>query len=232
MGTILVVRHGETQLNHDNKVRGWADVPLNHRGINEALSTARLLENWPIAQIFASDLIRTKQTAQIISKLNFVPIFYSAFLRSWNTGHEMVGMDLDEAIPIMQYYVAHRDETPKGGESFNEFLRRVRVIWDDILTKSMSTPKAMVIVTSSRDIDAFRYFVTKNEKYLDKDNAVTPGQVAQFNVEANRIVEVAFDAKDTNHAGSNSSSTAPRSAQDRGVGGAGQERQIVEGRTR
>ena len=214
MGTILVVRHGETQLNHDNKVRGWADVPLNHRGINEALATAKLLEHWELAPIFASDLLRTKQTAQIIAKLNFTPVYYSQFLRSWNTGHEMVGMDLDEAIPIMRYYVEHRNEVPKGGESFSQFLRRVRVIWDDVRFRALASPdKAIVVVTSSRDIDAFRYFVTSNEKYLEKDNAVTPGQVAQFNVDASSIQEVAFDPKDTNapsHSNSRSDSDAGR----------------------
>lgn len=214
MGTILVVRHGETQLNHDNKVRGWADVPLNHRGVMEALATARLLENWSISQIIASDLLRTQQTAQIISKLNFVPIFYSAFLRSWNTGHAMVGMSLDEAVPLMQYYVAHPSETPKGGESFSEFLRRVRVIWDDIKFKAMATTKAVVVVTSSRDIDAFRYFITQDAKYLDKDSAVTPGHVAQFQVEATSIQEVSFDPKGGSDARSNPSSDSP---QDRGI---------------
>jgi glucosyl-3-phosphoglycerate phosphatase len=198
MGTILVVRHGETQLNHDNKVRGWADVPLNSRGINEALATAKLLENWPISQIIASDLIRTKQTAQIISKLNFAPIFFTQLLRSWNTGHEMVGMDLDEAVPIMRYYVAHPSETPKGGESFAEFLRRVKIIWDDIKTRAMVEPeKAVVVVTSSRDIDAFRYFVTSNPRLLDKDNAVAPAAVVQFNVTPTGVREVPFDSHDT-----------------------------------
>lgn len=198
MGVILVVRHGETQLNHDNKVRGWADVPLNSHGIQEALATARLLENWPIAQILASDLLRTKQTAEIISRLNFAPVFYSQLLRSWNTGHEMVGMDLDEAIPIMRYYVAHKSETPKGGESFAEFLRRVKIIWDDIKIRAMAEPnKAIVVVTSSRDIDAFRYLVTSNPSYLDKDNAVAPAAVAQFNVTPTGVKEVPFDARDT-----------------------------------
>lgn len=218
MGTILVVRHGETQLNHDNLVRGWADVPLNRRGIEEALKTARLLENWSIAQIISSDLMRTKQTAQIISKLNFAPVFYTAFLRSWNTGHEMVGMNLDKAVPIMRYYVAHRDEVPKGGESFGEFLRRVRVIWDDIVFKALASPKAIVVVTSSRDIDAFRYFTTSDEKYLDKDNAVTPGAVAQFNVKPDSVKEVGFDSKGDSDASNRSSSDPDRSEDGRVAG--------------
>jgi len=223
MGTILVVRHGETQLNHDNKVRGWADVPLNHRGINEALATAKQLENWSIAQIISSDLIRTKQTAQIISKLNFVPIFYSPFLRSWNTGHEMVGMDLDKAVPIMQYYVAHRDEAPKGGETFNDFLRRVTVIWDHIKLRAMDSPgKAIVVVTSSRDIDAFRYFVTHDAKYLDKDSAVIPGHVAQFNITAGKVKEVPFDPTGKETQDGSSASSSESKSDDGGIADSGQ----------
>lgn len=194
MGTILVVRHGETQLNHDNRVRGWADVPLNSRGIQEALHTARQLENWPVSQIVSSDLLRTKQTAQIISKLNFAPVFYTQYLRSWNTGTEMQGMSLDEAIPRMQHYVANPTLAPEGGESFSGFLRRVELAWNDAIFRAVSSPsKAVVIVTSSRDIDAFRYFTTGDKKHLDKDSAVTPGHVAEFLIEDGDIREVPFE---------------------------------------
>lgn len=201
MGTILVVRHGETHLNHDNKVRGWADVPLNSHGIQEALATSKALEAWDIAQIIASDLMRTRQTAEIIAKRNFAPVMFTQYLRSWNTGHEMVGMDLDEAVPIMRYYVARPTETPNGGESFAGFLKRVKVAWNGIVLKAASaSPKAIVVVTSSRDIDAFRYFCTGNRKYLDKDNAVPPGQVAEFQTTPSGVKEVQTDLKETQDA--------------------------------
>lgn len=194
MAVVLVIRHGETQLNHDNKVRGWSDVPLNSRGIEEALATAKLLENIDIGLIIASDLIRTKQTAQIIGAKNFVPIRITSYLRSWNSGTAMQEMDLDKAVPIMRYYVANPDQTPPGGERFGGFLRRVRLIWEHILNQARALPgQAVVVCTSSRDIDAFRFFVTGDKKYLDKDNAVTPGSVAQFDIHGASVKEVPFD---------------------------------------
>lgn len=193
MPYILVVRHGETQLNAANKVRGWTDVPLNSKGIQEALATAKLLEGWEMSGIMASDLIRTRQTAQIIGKHNFVSISYTEFLRSWNSGREMAGMDVEKAVPIMRYYVAHPGETPEGGESFGAFLRRVRVAWMEAVQRVHRQPgKSVCIVTSSRDIDAFRFFVTGDKRFLDKDSAVTPGAVAVFKLDGSKITEVEF----------------------------------------
>lgn len=193
MQYILVVRHGETQLNKDGKVRGWVDVPLNSTGIKEALATAKLLETWEISQIVASDLLRTKQTAQIIGRHNFVPCFYTEYLRSWNSGSKMRGMDVEKAVPIMRYYVAHPKETPEGGESFGAFLSRVKIAWQDTIARVNRQPgKAICVVTSSRDIDAFRFFTTGDKRFLDKDSAVTPGAVALFAVSGTSVKEVPY----------------------------------------
>ena len=64
---LYVVRHGETDWNALNKVLGRTDIPLNSRGADQASGLARSLKGMDIDEIWASPLIRTRQTAEIIS---------------------------------------------------------------------------------------------------------------------------------------------------------------------
>ena len=38
MATLVLVRHGESQWNLENRFTGWVDVPLSEKGVNEAKS--------------------------------------------------------------------------------------------------------------------------------------------------------------------------------------------------
>lgn len=64
----LICRHGESIWNKDNKFAGWTEIPLTDKGKNDCLITAKkLLSNHFIPdKIYTSDLIRTKETAEII----------------------------------------------------------------------------------------------------------------------------------------------------------------------
>lgn len=41
--TIILLRHGESQWNHENRFTGWADVPLTLTGQREAVRAGVLL---------------------------------------------------------------------------------------------------------------------------------------------------------------------------------------------
>jgi 2,3-bisphosphoglycerate-dependent phosphoglycerate mutase len=43
MYTVVLVRHGESQWNKENRFTGWKDVPLSDKGIEEAIEAGRLL---------------------------------------------------------------------------------------------------------------------------------------------------------------------------------------------
>ena len=66
---LVLVRHGESEWNKNNKFCGWVDVPLSERGIEEAIIAAQLLKE---AGYFAFDTIHTSllkrstETADII----------------------------------------------------------------------------------------------------------------------------------------------------------------------
>jgi len=66
--TLLIIRHGETQWNKENRMMGISDIPLNHEGMTQAKEVATYLKDYPIDVIVTSPLIRAVQTAQEIHK--------------------------------------------------------------------------------------------------------------------------------------------------------------------
>jgi len=69
MTTILLVRHGQTAWNREERFRGQVDLPLDDRGLQQAeLVGRRIAGRWAPAAIYASSLQRTLQTAAGIAR--------------------------------------------------------------------------------------------------------------------------------------------------------------------
>ena len=70
-GTMLLVRHGETEWNRARRYQGWLDSPLTPEGIAQAEAIGRRLRLMPeaaSAEIIASPLGRARHTAAIIAE--------------------------------------------------------------------------------------------------------------------------------------------------------------------
>lgn len=68
---LILLRHGESQWNLENKFTGWKDVPLTQTGIEEAKFAAKQLieHNLKIKSIHTSLLNRATETALIVSDM-------------------------------------------------------------------------------------------------------------------------------------------------------------------
>jgi probable phosphoglycerate mutase len=67
MTEVLLIRHGETAWNAEQRVQGHLDIPLNAEGQRQAAALGRTLLNEALDAVFASDLQRALQTAQAIA---------------------------------------------------------------------------------------------------------------------------------------------------------------------
>ena len=65
--TILLVRHGETDWNRENRFQGHADPPLNETGRAQAQALAREIESERVGALYASPLRRAYETATILA---------------------------------------------------------------------------------------------------------------------------------------------------------------------
>lgn len=65
MPHLILVRHGQSTWNAQNRFSGWVDVPLNHHGRQEAIAAARKISPYPIDVAFTSLLMRAMETTAI-----------------------------------------------------------------------------------------------------------------------------------------------------------------------
>ena len=66
MGKLVLVRHGQSQWNLENRFTGWVDVPLSEKGIQEAHQAGLSLKGLKFDYAFTSLLKRAQNTLKII----------------------------------------------------------------------------------------------------------------------------------------------------------------------
>lgn len=68
MGTIYLIRHGETGWNREQRLQGIMDVPLSRLGIIQAQNLAGRIKLVGVRYIFTSPLRRARHTALILHR--------------------------------------------------------------------------------------------------------------------------------------------------------------------
>ncbi len=68
MSLLILIRHGESEWNLQNRFTGWIDVDLSPRGVKEAKIAGKLLRPYHIDYVFTSVLKRAIKTTEIILK--------------------------------------------------------------------------------------------------------------------------------------------------------------------
>ena len=121
--TLYFVRHGATEPNFRGfRCGGDLDIPLMDIGCDQAYLLAKQIEkmNLHIGVIVAASLIRTRQTASIISgvlgniPVEIEPLLNERRLGNWNN------RPIAETEPLLASGVA-----PPGGETEDEFIERI-----------------------------------------------------------------------------------------------------------
>jgi len=70
LSKLILIRHGQSVWNAENRFTGWTDVDLSDKGVKEAEEAGNELRNQVIDVVHTSDLIRAKRTAEIVIRAN------------------------------------------------------------------------------------------------------------------------------------------------------------------
>jgi len=146
MLNLILVRHGETDWNHEQRIQGQLDIPLNKNGAEQARAVFNKLKREPIDAIFSSDLTRAIETVAPFKQLGF-SITLDSSLRERSLGM-LEGLCVKEAVKLMPedlraFQTRSYVFTPKNSESMSAFEKRVRMF----LSKICETHKRGNILT-------------------------------------------------------------------------------------
>ena len=99
MKTLVLLRHGQSQWNQENRFTGWVDVPLSALGVEEAKRAGALLraEKLEFDVAYTSFLKRAIKTLWIV--LEELDLMWIPVHRSWRVNERMYGalQGLDKA---------------------------------------------------------------------------------------------------------------------------------------
>jgi broad specificity phosphatase PhoE len=145
---IILVRHGLTEWNDLGLIQGWTDIPLSPLGRRQAEATAAALANRPVAAIASSDLLRARQTAELIAaSVGLSPSFHPD-LREYHCG-EWEGrpfLDIRRDHPeAFQAWFNDAETAMPGGESMAAALRRAGPAMDALIG-AVTGEGALVVV--------------------------------------------------------------------------------------
>lgn len=132
MARLILLRHGESQWNLENRFTGWVDVPLSPRGIQEAKNAGEKLRGFTFNRAFTSVLIRANETLRLALEAigqTLIPIERDKALNERMYG-ELQGMNKAETAKKYgddQVKIWRRsfDVRPPGGESLKDTADRV-----------------------------------------------------------------------------------------------------------
>lgn len=173
MGKLILVRHGETDLNVKNIYFGNLNPPLNEKGKAQAQKTKKIIEKIEYEKIYSSDLERAKETAEIINIKN-KKIIFSANLRELNFGifeghsyEELKNKFPNEIKKSEKNWKTYNYET---GESVEELQKRVikfveeNISFDEdtILVAHWGVINVILSYYLSNELDGYWKFNLKN----------------------------------------------------------------------
>jgi len=129
---LYLIRHGETDWNREpTRCQGWSDVPLNDTGRAQSRAQGAALRDHGIELIVSSNLIRARETAEILREElgGGVQLTFDARLAETNRGRWEARLFSDIIAQEPDAWRAYREHPASfrfpGGESLQEQQRRV-----------------------------------------------------------------------------------------------------------
>ena len=148
MTELLFIRHGETDWNREQRFQGQIDVPLNETGLAQARRVAERLAADRHDALYASDLVRTRQTAAPLAAAWGVAPNFLKGLREQHFG-VLEGLDVPTIklrhADLWARWLEHEgDFALPGGESLAQFHARVLATVRELAQKHAGARLAVI----------------------------------------------------------------------------------------
>ena len=159
MALLVLVRHGESQWNRENRFTGWVDVPLTETGRREAERAGELLRGMHFDRAYTSVLQRATETLDIILRVigqTDLPIERDAALNERSYG-ELQGLNKAETAAKFgaeQVHIWRRsyDVAPPGGESLKDTAARTLPYFERAIVPQLRAGKDLLVAAHGNSL--------------------------------------------------------------------------------
>ncbi len=159
VGTLILVRHGQSQWNLENRFTGWVDIPLTIEGEAEAKRAGELLKGIHFDYAFTSALSRAQETLRIILETTgqtAVPTDRDQALNERHYG-DLQGLNKDETAAKFgkeQVHIWRRsyDVPPPNGESLKDTGARTLPYYDAHIKPLVLAGETILVVAHGNSL--------------------------------------------------------------------------------
>ena len=169
MNKLILLRHGQSQWNLENRFTGWKNVPLTEKGETEAKKAGELLKkhNIHVDRVFSSVLERANRTAEIaiihaelnnLLENNKLIMTCSEKLNERDYG-DLVGLNKQETADKFgkdQVHIWRRsyDTPPPNGESLKDVVDRVSPYFEEYIKPALNLGENILIAAHGNSLRA------------------------------------------------------------------------------
>ena len=192
MGTLILIRHGQSQWNLENRFTGWVDVPLTDAGREEARRGAEMIRHLHIDRAFTSKLQRAQETLRIVLEALGQPDVSVEQDQALNERHygELQGLDKTETARKFgdeQVLIWRRsyDVAPPGGESLKDTAARTLPYFKRAILPLVKAGQTILVAAHGNSLRSI---------VMDLDG-LTKEQVLKLNLATGAPIVYEIDAK-------------------------------------
>jgi len=166
MSQLVLIRHGESQWNKENRFTGWIDIPLSPKGEEEAREAGQKIKGFKFDKVFLSVLqraIKTYEIAAEVAGLDHLPVEYDKALNERMYG-DLQGLNKDEmrekfGAEQVQLWRRSYDVRPPNGESLKDTAARVMPYYHEKIEPELKKGKNILVVAHGNSLRAMIKFI-------------------------------------------------------------------------
>ena len=169
MNKLVLLRHGQSQWNLENRFTGWKDVPLTEKGIEEAKNAGLLIKknNIKFDKIFSSVLQRANKTAEIAMKEAEMKHLFNNNQLNYTKDQSLNERDYGDLVGLNKAETADKfgkeqvhiwrrsyDISPPNGESLKDVVNRVSPYFESNISPLIADEKNILIAAHGNSLRA------------------------------------------------------------------------------
>ena len=172
MVTLVLIRHGQSLWNAENRFTGWTDIDLSKKGEKEAKEAGEKLENVAFDVVHTSALMRAQRTAEIIIKHNKIsqdiPTYKDERLNERHYG-SLQGLNKTETAEkygAKQVHIWRRsfDISPPDGESLKMTAERTLPYFKEDVLEHLDEGKNVLISAHGNSLRSIVMYIENISK--------------------------------------------------------------------